>query len=1024
MQKRCLLILSFFLLAACLRAQTPLHSYFCDFENPAENSCWRLNTPRNMALTWPNLWTIGSATAASGNNALYISPDGGATAAYTQQEANVMIAWRTLTMEKGQYDLAFDWKAMGNTAAWLMVCWIPAADSLSFVCGHNSIITGRRFIENNLIAVHEVDTLNNSLVWQQATASITSDGTPRCLMFVWVNGTFGTLRNPGGCIDNVQLARNNCGRPADLQALTEGQRVTLSWQSSGESFNLRYRKHGSSAENILRNIRYNQQILNLQHGVYDFHIQVVCEGDTSVWYQFPPVIIYDSKCFNYLQLTDSNCYYSQETSTDYRLNVFERKKYDYGYQNRYSRHTLHYMEGEVDARTYDSNTEPDGSGTPVPPLKTVPDGEIASVRIGGWETTAHVSRVMYDFTVDLDEAAALMMRYAAVLELPDHDEAQQPRFTLALLDADTGDTLSRCTTVDFAATARNARAKGWYFAPNDKRPVVWKDWTTVGLNLRDFDGTHVQIVLTVYGCTAEIHFGYAYFTLSCTKGEIEGINCGDTPTNEFVAPEGFNYHWYDVGNPSAVLPNAAERVFPVQYDDTTTYKVDCIYKTDPGCRFTLTASAVPRYPVPEPAWKLAVAGCSSTLTLSHTSHIRKKNIRENRYYDTAEPTPVIWDFGGLYPQTAADTLTLSLPAEGGVLRVLHTAMVGLCDSVVELLIPYPAIGDTTVCDTAYECSGNAYSFEGRTYTRDTLITTTGLTWAGCDSTHQQHVVFRPSYHLTLDSTIYEGGVVHIGPESFTQTGRYTVRMQTAAGCDSVMNLSLVMVPRLRTELVDTEYPCLDQPDFTASFRMLTGRATDGAFVWSRLQEGGPVSLPADTFRTKLEPGGVLRVPLPAGLQPGWYDVTAVLSSPENGPDTLRFELMVRYPASLIQQRWNNVLGLSRAGYGVNPDWEFVSWQWYKNGQPVEEATGGYYYEEPSLDTQSRYAVELTRPGCERSVMTCDLTPRPVSESDVRISPDASGDTRPSSGPARKLLQDGRLLIELFGRRYTLLGQPL
>ena len=65
--------------------------YMCDFEDVAENALWQLNTPKNENATWCNLWSIGSATSCDGAKSLYISNDGGTTAAYSKA-SNVMIA--------------------------------------------------------------------------------------------------------------------------------------------------------------------------------------------------------------------------------------------------------------------------------------------------------------------------------------------------------------------------------------------------------------------------------------------------------------------------------------------------------------------------------------------------------------------------------------------------------------------------------------------------------------------------------------------------------------------------------------------------------------------------------------------------------------------------------------------------------------------------------------------------------------------------------------------------------------------
>ena len=156
------------------------------------------------------------------------------------------------------------------------------------------------------------------------------------------------------------------------------------------------------------------------------------------------------------------------------------------------------------------------------------------------------------------------------------------------------------------------------------------------------------------------------------------------------------------------------------------------------------------------------------------------------------------------------------------------------------------------------------------------------------------------------------------------------------------------------------------------------------------------------------------VPMPVQGR-GYYQVTLHFDSYENGQADYAQELVIRYPASLIEQRWNNVLGVCRAGYGANPDWEFESYQWSKNGRAIADATGAYYYEEPQLDMDAYYAVELLEAGRQRPLLTCQLQPRPVQQGDVRISTDSS---------ARKLIKDGRFLIERSGRFYDLLGRGI
>ena len=188
--------------------------------------------------------------------------------------------------------------------------------------------------------------------------------------------------------------------------------------------------------------------------------------------------------------------------------MLQKGKIDFGFTSAYSRHTIHFHPEEYDSRTYGSI---DSHGNLVMPLKTVPDGALASVRVGSWEKAARSARVEYDYVVDAKEASVLMLQYAMVLESSGHNEEARPRLTIDIVDAATGEPLSACTTVDLAA---QTSGEGWNRVPDPAYPdgsrdVCWRDWTTLGLNLAEFDGRHVKVKITALGCTASIHYGYA-----------------------------------------------------------------------------------------------------------------------------------------------------------------------------------------------------------------------------------------------------------------------------------------------------------------------------------------------------------------------------------------------------------------------------------------------------------------------------------------------------------------------------------
>ena len=1009
--KRLFYIWMMVMVAGRLAAQLP-HSYYCDFESEAENALWTLNKPKNENSTWLNQWYIGGAVASLGEKSMYISPNAGAAAGYQKGQSRIMIAWRELTMEAGRYDLAFDWMCGGDsTRATLLVGWVPEDRFGDMVCALSDDYKAREWIADNMLAFGRNGLLTGGSVWTHAVDTLRSDGTPHRLVFMFVYSSAAQLVQPGPCVDNIQLCRNNCGVPTDMKVSKNDRTATLDWQSEGESFNVRLHRMGDNQAAILYGINQKTVSTTLQEGVYDIQIQVICQGDTSVWYNFPTAFIYTTKCFDYLDLTDERCLYSAETASDYHNNdgLVQPGRIDYGFTSMMSRHTIHYHPEEYDARTRGSV---DSEGNAVPMLKTVPDGALASVRIGSWEKSARVARIEYDFTVDAKEASVLMLQYAMVLQSSGHEEGARPRLTIDIVDAETGKALSPCTTVDLAA---QTSGDGWYRVPMDPiketdQDVCWRDWTTLGLNLADHDGKHVKVRITALGCTASIHYGYAYFTLTCTSGKIQGIQCGWTPTNEFIAPEGFNYRWYLLENPSVTL--SKERVYPVDYRDIRDYAVDVTYKSDPGCGFTLTANAIPRFPIPEATYKIEQRDCGNWLTFTNTSHIRTRNWMTGEQIETPFPPEyLLWDFGGYVPSEYADGHTtwapaFRLPDEETDLHFRLFAGVGLCDSVQHIYIHVPAVGPETIEETVQRCEGDLFRYNGKYYQSDATITDKGYNRAGCDSTHIIYLRYVDAIRDTIEATIPEGETYVLGTQQLTQSGEYTESFTGKAGCDSIVLLRLTVVQPLVMEIVSVENPCPEDVSF-----LIETHARKGTPDYYKLQfdEAGFAAgfIPqSDSLRGGAD--NTIEVLMPDGVKPGYYAFAITFDSKSNGKAEAKGELMVYYPASLIQQRWDDVLGILNSEY--NSGYDFREFQWYRNDVAIDGATEPYLYEPDKLRPGDAYSVELKQPGEERSLRTCAyIVPAPAA------APQAV---------QQKVLRDGRLVIIVGDSAYNAQGQKI
>jgi hypothetical protein len=71
---------------------------------------------------------------------------------------------------------------------------------------------------------------------------------------------------------------------------------------------------------------------------------------------------------------------------------------------------------------------------------------------------------------------------------------------------------------------------------------------------------------------------------------------------------------------------------------------------------------------------------------------------------------------------------------------------------------------------------------------------------------------------------------------------------------------------------------------------------------------------------------------------------------------------------LIKKHWEDVL------FFDNSSKQYTSWQWYKNDQPVSNATGQYFYESGKLNGEY-YAAAKTNTGTV--LPTCPVTITPV-----------------------------------------------
>ena len=116
--------------------------YQCTFEDESELSLWKLNEG-NQGESCVNKWYFGKPGAKDGDCGLFVSSDG-LSNNYKNSGVSV-VAYRTLHLQPGNYDIVIEWKGVGVNNDGLYVCWMPdsvATNSISSDALPNSFKSG------------------------------------------------------------------------------------------------------------------------------------------------------------------------------------------------------------------------------------------------------------------------------------------------------------------------------------------------------------------------------------------------------------------------------------------------------------------------------------------------------------------------------------------------------------------------------------------------------------------------------------------------------------------------------------------------------------------------------------------------------------------------------------------------------------------------------------------------------------------------------------------------------------------
>lgn len=999
MARRYYLILIFFTVVFGLSAQPSAVldvPYFCGFENPSENANWI------PVSSTDNKWVIGDKEKSEGVNGMYVAHNNGAMVGTSSQQG-YMCVYRVVTLEaRVEYEIAFDWKNPGIGNSELYVCWLP--DTATVPQLSSSVWDLPSWFKNCVVSTQGDAVYSGSSLWRNDVIEVMGTGQPMKLMFFFRSKST-SFHEPSqrafsaACIDNVQINKKlACLRPRNIEyTQLDASRGMFSWEGELGPFDLMYKGVADTSWTVVKGItnfdgatlRYQCPVRPLRKGAYFVKIKQLCEDeqgnlvDYSMWTSKDIVVNYsDNSCLDFLDLDGPHvdCYVG-EYSNPYGKGPVP--PIDYGYTSQQSRHTVHYDPNEYDKWTNYN-------------LKTTPPDGLPSVRLGNYTTasdlgqaTSMAEAITYHYTVDPD-APILLIKFAMLLEDSRHGPTQDPKFELIISDPVTGEDLGDviCGRVDFVADFDDPSFQKGAPTTHDGSPVMlYKDWTTTGMNLQDLAGRDIDITFVSKECARTGHASYAYFAMDCMGAKITGIGCGDDMFGQIEAPDGFRYKWYPKSLIDGLSSADSARVLsdyfanPAFADTLITFNPpggtsdDGIYvcrifsKEEESCWFELQADLDPRDVFAQSALDVKYDSCNATVSFKNSSYTKTRNRGDIGVCDYFQ-----WEFGnGLV--LADENPVVSL--DPGTYNIKMTASIseGLCEDIWDTTITILPYGESIDTLHIRRCTKDPnYTFiDGITYNTTGVRSHTLKGFAGCDSTVVLDMVVGEEIDIEKSDTITEDETPYIFfDQHLSQSGTYTATVPGIGGdCDTIYTLHLHVWPVLHVNFLPDSLPfaCYGDSLIVYDYTLKSGSLIGYDIEFDAASLDAGFSNQSDVPDSVAN--GEIRIEIPSDAMPGKYPAKVVFDGDTTGTESFDFVVDLFYASSIISQKWNDVIAVHNAS--ENGGYEFDSYAWYCNGRPIAGANSSYLYVGgDSLLFGAEYQVLLRRASDGVTTFSCPL----------------------------------------------------
>lgn len=1022
-----MLLLALMSLSAAV-AQELKVPYFHGFEDTEENKNWKVESVTD------NRWTVGTAEKSDGTHSMYVSFDGGTTAG-TSDHPGFISVYREITLpDREIFEVSFDWKNIGVGGGELYVCWFPADDEIDPYSKNVYDLPGwlkdgrqvTQFISGDSV-FNQSAPFSSSSLWRNVTFEVRGTGMPSKLLFFFRSRTTSVHKESGrtfsaACIDNIQITNKYaCSRPRDIQyAQTDASRGVISWEGDAGPFSVQYCKvdtviKWTTVENIgypdnFNNTtqRYECPVRALRKGAYIVKVKQICEAldgspaDTSAWTTKDVLVYYsDNSCLNFLDLYDEDAVSCYAGTTTNLYGGGPIPPIDYGYADERSRHTVHYDPNEFDKW---SNYN----------LRTTPGDGLPAVRLGNYNVQytdngkqeGYTEVITYHYYVDPD-APLLLIKFAMMLEDAKHGGGQDPQFNLVISDYATGEDLSHllCGRVNFEANFDDPAYRQGANTTHDRSPVMlYKEWTTIGMDLQPIAGKTIDISFESIECALGGHASWVYFTMDCMGAKISGVGCGDDMFGAIEAPDGFRYKWYprklideNRADSAAVLQKYFDD--PDFKDTLKTYtppvlppdqiaEGDGIYvcriisKEEEDCWFELRADLDPRDVYAKAVLDSVVyRDCEARAYFTNKSYTKTRNRGEIGRCDYFQ-----WDAGTGKIITDEHPFIVLPPGEH------HIRLDAFIDGSDEDN-PCTEYWDTTIVIEDYGASRDtlrvrrctadpSYTWAvedggtGKTYTVSDTIMNEAPDFAGCIDTFVLDFVVSEEIDIELfDTTDTESTPYRFFEQSLYETGTYHATVTGQDGdCDTLYTLHLSVMPvlRLNFDPDSLPYACYGETDtlmYDYSVRTGTLETFDLHFDDFSLQAGfsNLDSVPDSVA------AGTIRIAIPPGALPGSYPAKITFDGDTTGIEEFDINVDIFYSATIMQQKWNDVIALYNSDR--NGGHTFDSYSWYRDGELIPGENGSYLYINGSdLSFTSEYQALVRRTSDGVTTFTCPIIP--------------------------------------------------